>query len=129
MGRRLSWQQLVKELIIFYLPWCFLGLFVGYLPWLLLLATWIQLIWYMYNQLKLSNWLWSNKDRSIPVGMGSWQPIFNGVYRLQRHHRGRRKELSSLVRRFRNGGESLPDAVIVFDGYQESLLLLLFLLM
>lgn len=36
------------------------------------------------------------------------------MYRLQQRQRRKRKELTGLIRRFRNGAESLPDAVVVF---------------
>jgi two-component system phosphate regulon sensor histidine kinase PhoR len=114
MVERLSWKKLVLELVFFYLPWVILGLVFGYLPWFLLVATWIQLIWHFHNQLKMSDWLWKERSLTPPSGSGSWEPLFNGMYRLQQRNRRRRRELATLIRRFRNGAESLPDAVVVF---------------
>lgn len=114
MVERLTWKRLVGELILFYLPWLVLGIIFGYLPWFLLIATWIQLGWHFHNQLKMSNWLWKDRSLTPPSGSGSWEPLFNGIYRLQQRNRRRRKELTTLIRRFRNGAESLPDAVVVF---------------
>ncbi|WP_305405817.1 phosphate regulon sensor histidine kinase PhoR [Photobacterium leiognathi] len=114
MVERLSWKKLVWELILFYLPWIILGMIFGHLPWFLLAATWIQLIWHFHNQLKMSDWLWKDRNLTPPSGSGSWEPLFNGMYRLQQRNRRRRKELTTLIRRFRNGAESLPDAVVVF---------------
>ena len=111
---RLTWKKLVGELILFYLPWLILGVIFGYLPWFLLVASWIQLGWHFHNQLKMSNWLWKDRSLAPPSGSGSWEPLFNGIYRLQQRNRRRRKELTTLIRRFRNGAESLPDAVVVF---------------
>ncbi|WP_305423078.1 phosphate regulon sensor histidine kinase PhoR [Photobacterium leiognathi] len=114
MVERLSWKKLVWELILFYLPWIILGMIFVHLPWFLLAATWIQLIWHFHNQLKMSDWLWKDRSLTPPSGSGSWEPLFNGMYRLQQRNRRRRKELTTLIRRFRNGAESLPDAVVVF---------------
>ncbi|MGF1725120.1 phosphate regulon sensor histidine kinase PhoR [Photobacterium nomapromontoriensis] len=114
MVERLSWKKLVLELMFFYLPWIALGMIFGYMPWFLLVATWIQLIWHFHNQLKMSNWLWKERSLMPPSGSGSWEPLFNGIYRLQQRNRRRRKELATLIRRFRSGAESLPDAVVVF---------------
>ncbi|WIG80722.1 phosphate regulon sensor histidine kinase PhoR [Photobacterium damselae] len=114
MVERLSWKKLVWELVLFYLPWIVLGMIFGYLPWFLLIATWIQLIWHFHNQLKMSNWLWNERSLTPPTSTGSWEPLFNGIYRLQQRNRRRRRELATLIRRFRNGAESLPDAVVVF---------------
>ena len=114
MIERLSLKKLVLELAFFYLPWVILGLIFGHLSWLLLIASWIQLLWHLYNQYRLSNWLWNDRRLSPPSSSGSWEPLFDGLYRLQQRHRRRYRELTTLIRRFRNGAEALPDAVVVF---------------
>ncbi|MFV0576951.1 MAG: phosphate regulon sensor histidine kinase PhoR [Vibrio sp.] len=114
MVERLTWKKLAWSLAFFYLPWIILGWIFGYMSWLLLAATVLQLLWQLYNQVRLSHWLWDEKRLSPPSGTGSWELIFNGIYRLQQKQRQRRKELGNLIRRFRNGAEALPDAVVVF---------------
>ncbi len=84
------------------------------MPWLLLAATALQLVWHLHNQVRLSSWLWDEKRLTPPSGSGNWESLFNGLYRLQQRQRRKRKELTNLIRRFRNGAESLPDAVVVF---------------
>ena len=116
MVERLTWKKLAKELVFFYTPWVIVGWIFGYMPWLLLAATVLQLIWHLHNQMRLSAWLWDEKRLTPPSGTGHWEFLFNGIYRLQQRHRSKRKELSGLIRRFRNGAESLPDAVVVFRG-------------
>ena len=54
------------------------------------------------------------KRLTPPSGSGNWESLFNGIYRLQQRQTQKRKELTNLIRRFRNGAESLPDAVVVF---------------
>nr|WP_086937659.1 phosphate regulon sensor histidine kinase PhoR [Thaumasiovibrio occultus] len=114
MVERLSWKKLAWELAFFYLPWIGLGFVFGHMPWFLLAATWIQLLWHYYNQLKMSDWLWKERSLTPPSGSGSWEPLFNGIYRLQVRNRRRRKELATLIRRFRSGAEAMPDALVVF---------------
>lgn len=114
MIERLTWKKLAKSLFFFYTPWVLIGWIFGYMGWLLFSATALLLAWQFHNQLRLSEWLWDEKRLSPPTGNGSWEPLFNGIYRLQQKQRRRRKELGSLIRRFRNGAESLPDAVVVF---------------
>ncbi|WP_341662368.1 phosphate regulon sensor histidine kinase PhoR [Vibrio sp.] len=116
MVERLTWKKLAKELVFFYTPWVIVGWIFGYMSWLLLAATILQLVWHLHNQMRLSAWLWDEKRLTPPSGTGHWEFLFNGIYRLQQRHRSKRKELSSLIRRFRNGAESLPDAVVVFRG-------------
>ncbi|EJO9911152.1 phosphate regulon sensor histidine kinase PhoR [Vibrio parahaemolyticus] len=114
MVERLTWKKLAWELAFFYTPWVIVGWIFGYMPWLLLAATALQLVWHLHNQVRLSSWLWDEKRLTPPSGSGHWESLFNGLYRLQQRQRRKRKELTNLIRRFRNGAESLPDAVVVF---------------
>ena len=114
MVEKLTWKKLAWELAFFYAPWVLVGWIFGYLPWLLLAATVLQLAWHLHNQMRLSAWLWDEKRLTPPSGSGNWESLFNGIYRMQQRQRRKRKELTNLIRRFRNGAESLPDAVVVF---------------
>ncbi|MDN3680150.1 phosphate regulon sensor histidine kinase PhoR [Vibrio tapetis subsp. quintayensis] len=114
MVERLTWKKLVWSLAFFYAPWVVVGWIFGYMPWLLLIATALQLVWQLHNQVRLSTWLWDDKRLTPPAGTSQWEPLFNGIYRIQQRQRKKRKELTNLIRRFRNGAESLPDAVVVF---------------
>ncbi|MEZ8428826.1 phosphate regulon sensor histidine kinase PhoR [Vibrio cyclitrophicus] len=116
MVEKLTWKKLAWELAFFYAPWILVGWIFGYLPWLLLAATVLQLGWHLHNQMRLSAWLWDEKRLTPPSGSGNWESLFNGIYRMQQRQRRKRKELTNLIRRFRNGAESLPDAVVVFRG-------------
>ncbi|WP_141117553.1 phosphate regulon sensor protein PhoR, partial [Escherichia coli] len=46
-----------------------------------------------------------------PPGRGSWEPLLYGLHQLQLRNKKRRRELGNLIKRFRSGAESLPDAV------------------
>ncbi len=48
-----------------------------------------------------------------PSGRWSWEPLFYGLYQMQLRNRRRRRELALLIKRFRSGAESLPDAVVI----------------
>ncbi|MFT6268253.1 MAG: two-component system phosphate regulon sensor histidine kinase PhoR [Alphaproteobacteria bacterium] len=50
-----------------------------------------------------------------PSAPGIWHHIYEGIYYLQRRNRTKRKNLGELVKRFREGSEALPDAVVVID--------------
>lgn len=90
-----------------------LGLIFGYLPWFLLASALAALVWNFYNQLKLSHWLWIDRSMTPPPGRWSWEPLFYGLYQMQQRNRRRRRELALLIKRFRSGAESLPDAVVM----------------
>ncbi|OTA21382.1 two-component histidine kinase SenX3 [Xenorhabdus beddingii] len=113
MLERLSWKKLVSGLVLFCLPAVILSLFVGHLAWLLVIALFLALVWHSYNLLKLSYWLWLDRSTLPPMGYGGWEPIFYGIYQMQQRNRKRRRELALLIKRFRSGAESLPDAIVM----------------
>lgn len=114
MVEQLTWKKLAWKLAFFYLPSLIIGGMFGYLMYGLLITTVLLLLWNLHHQVRLSAWLWDEKRLTPPTGSGSWANLFNGLYRVQQRQRTKRKELSSLIRRFRNGAEALPDAVVVF---------------
>jgi len=110
---RLSWKRLVMELVLCCLPAVILGLIFGHLPWFLLLAVTGLLVWHFWNLLRLSWWLWVDRSMTPPPGRGSWDPLLYGLHQMQLRNKKRRKELGNLIKRFRSGAESLPDAVVL----------------
>ena len=64
---------------------------------------------------RLTKWLWESRAMSPPNAPGIWRHIYDGIYFLQRRNRTKRKTLGDLVKRFREGSEALPDAVVVID--------------
>ena len=116
MLERLSWKALVWGLFLFCLPAFVLSLFIGHLPWLLVVSLLSALIWHAYNLMKLSKWLWLDRSVLPPEGKGGWEPIFYGIRQTQQRNRKRRRELGDLIKRFRSGAESLPDAVVMITN-------------
>jgi len=101
------------ELVLCCLPAVILGLIFGHLPWFLLLAVTGLLVWHFWNLLRLSWWLWVDRSMTPPPGRGSWDPLLYGLHQMQLRNKKRRKELGNLIKRFRSGAESLPDAVVL----------------
>ena len=106
------------QLLLYYGAFAALGLTFDALTFGLLVATVVHLLWHSRFQRKLAIWLWRDRSLIPPQGKGSWEAIFNGLYRLQLRQRRRRRELARLIRRFRQGAEALPDAAVVIgqDG-------------
>jgi len=110
---RLSWKRLCFELILCCIPALILGTIFGHLPWFLLAAVTGLLVWHFWNLLRLSWWLWVDRSMTPPPGSGSWEPLLYGLHQMQMRNKKRRRELGSLIKRFRSGAESLPDAVVL----------------
>jgi two-component system phosphate regulon sensor histidine kinase PhoR len=87
--------------------------FFGYLPWFLLAAVTGLLAWHFWNLMRLSWWLWVDKSMTPPPGTGSWEPLLYGLHQMQMRNKKRRRELGNLIKRFRSGAESLPDALVM----------------
>ena len=100
---------------MFLLPFLMVGLLLGRVLESLILALTIALLWQYYHLYKMVDWLWFKRDAYPPRAKGIWADIFDGIYHQQRKHRKKRNELSLLIRRFRLGAESLPDAAVVFN--------------
>ncbi|HAF51921.1 MAG TPA: two-component system sensor histidine kinase PhoR, partial [Leclercia adecarboxylata] len=113
MLERLSWKRLCFELVLCCIPALILGAVFGYLPWFLLAAITGLLIWHFWNLLRLSWWLWVDRSMTPPPGSGSWEPLLYGLHQMQMRNKKRRRELGNLIKRFRSGAESLPDAVVL----------------
>ncbi len=113
MLERLSWKRLALELLLCCLPALVLGMVFGYLPWFLLAAVTGLLVWHFWNLLRLSWWLWVDRSMTPPPGRGSWEPLLYGLNQMQLRNKKRRRELGGLIKRFRSGAESLPDAVVL----------------
>lgn len=69
-----------------------------------------------WNLFKLNQWLWYSKKITPPTARGILGNIYDGIYYSQRRARNKRKQLGVLIRRFREGSEALPDAVVVVDA-------------
>ncbi|MFT5235914.1 MAG: two-component system phosphate regulon sensor histidine kinase PhoR [Shewanella sp.] len=111
-----SGYRLLSRLITYLILCFFLGLLLGEVVWVLLIGA-ISLLFWHYRQLsRLNFWLWRDRRLTPPNGKGSWEGVFNGIYRLQGKNRKRVSQLAFLLGRFRQGAEALPDAAVVLDA-------------
>lgn len=115
MNQAISVWQILSLLLWLYLPFAVIGFFLDLVLEVSLLFC-VGIIAYNYRQLlKLSHWLWNQRGIYPPQSHGLWSSVFEGIYGQQRRYSKKRNELSALVRRFRTGAESMPDAVVLFD--------------
>ncbi|MGL5906969.1 MAG: phosphate regulon sensor histidine kinase PhoR [Shewanella sp.] len=92
------------------------GLLIGQPLWVLVIALLCLVIWHYQQLARLNFWLWRDRKLTPPQGSGSWEGVFNGIYRLQGKNRRRVSQLAALLARFRQGAEALPDAAVVLDS-------------
>ncbi|TMO77979.1 two-component system sensor histidine kinase PhoR [Pseudoalteromonas sp. S3785] len=116
MYRVINKQALIKRLFIYFLPLLLIGVLVGAPFLLLFLGTSSLLVWHYHQLYRLSDWLLNQRSFNPPEGEGAWEQVFEGIYHLQHRNRKKRNELADLIRRFRDGAEAVPDAVVVLQS-------------
>ena len=115
MYRAVNKQALAKRLLIYFLPLLLVGVLIGAPFLLLFLGAFSLLVWHYHQLYRLSDWLLNQRSFNPPEGEGAWEQVFEGIYHLQHRNRKKRNELADLIRRFRDGAEAVPDAVIVLQ--------------
>ncbi|MDT0583140.1 phosphate regulon sensor histidine kinase PhoR [Brumicola blandensis] len=110
-----SWTKSLLRLCLYIALIVLLGIYVGDVVLVLLIAAVTLLIFNYLHLYKLTKWLWESRKMSPPSAPGVWEHVYEGIYYLQRRNRNKRKNLGELVKRFREGSEALPDAVVVVD--------------
>lgn len=116
MPHSYSGYRLFTRLAVFLLLCLLLGLLVGEPLWFLTFGLLGLVLWHYRQLVRLNFWLWRDRKLTPPQGRGSWEGIFNGIFRLQGKNRRRVGQLAALLARFRQGAEALPDAAVVLDS-------------
>ncbi len=111
----LSRRKIVSQLVAIAAVSLLLGWIFGLALEFLLVCCVLLIGWHYKHLFLLDKWLWRDRKLSPPAGDGSWQQVLDGIYYRQRKSRKKNKELRGLVRRFRDGAEALPDAIIVLN--------------
>lgn len=110
-----SWSRTLLRFGLYLSVTLIVGLIIGQVTLTLLIAALLILVSNYVRLYRLTKWLWQSRTISPPKASGIWQHIYDGVYSLQRRNRTKHKNLGGLVKRFREGTEALPDAVVVLD--------------
>lgn len=109
----LSKRKIAGKVFLLFFAALLIGLLIGQVFLCLLLTSFGLLFWHYKQIFLLDKWLWRDKKLSPPRGDGTWQQLFDGIYYRHRKARKKNKELRALIRRFRDGAEALPDALVV----------------
>ena len=113
MRQLLSKRKVYTKLFLFFCFIALVGLISNSLLLSLLIFTVALLLWHYHHLFLMDKWLWRDRKLSPPISEGIWGHLFEGIYYLQRRDRRKRRELRNVVRRFRDGAEALPEAVVV----------------
>lgn len=73
------------------------------------------LLFHLRNLQRLRRWLLDPTADSIPESIGTWEQIFNRLYRMVRAQSKNQRMLSAALDRFVSAGEAMPEGVVVLD--------------
>ena len=116
MRQLLSKRKVYTRLFLLYCFIALVGLISNSVVLSLLIFTVAMLLWHYHHLFLMDKWLWRDRKLSPPISDGIWGHLFEGIYYIQRRDRRKRRELRNIVRRFRDGAEALPDAVVVLNA-------------
>ena len=111
-----SWSSEVWRLAALLFAGLIVGLIAGNLAIVLLLIVSAYLAWHLSNLYRLGQWLQGKRNGIPEVVDGAWSDIYYHLYRLQQRNRRRKKRLATMVNRFRESTNALPDAAVVLSA-------------
>ena len=88
------------------------GWIFGHLSIFVLLGAVAYIGWHLANLFKLLHWLTRGRSLYPPEASGIWGAVFHQIHRLQQRNRKRKQLLATLLQRFRQSAEALPDAAV-----------------
>lgn len=65
--------------------------------------------------LKLLRWIRSPDQAALPDGFGVWSDVFTGLYRRETRNQRMQRHLETVIRRFEEASDALPDAAVLAD--------------
>jgi len=110
-----SWSKTLLRVGLYVIALFILGIILEQVLLVMLIGFGLLVVSNYFHLYRLSKWLWQSRSLTPPSAPGIWHHVYEGIYYLQRRNRSKRKNLGELIKRFREGSEALPDAVVVID--------------
>jgi two-component system phosphate regulon sensor histidine kinase PhoR len=83
-----------------------------------LLGLSVYIGWNLYQLNKLNIWL-SKPSKQTPEAFGVWDDIYYQLYHLYKRQRKARKNLTTILGRFKKSTQALPYATIILNPFNE----------
>lgn len=110
-----SWSGTLFRFGLFLFAAAIIGGVFGQVLLSLIIALAFTVVMNYFHLYKLAKWLWQSRNMNPPEASGIWGHIYEGIYYVHRRNRIKRKKLRKIVKRFREGSEALPDAVVIIN--------------
>ncbi|WP_194757125.1 phosphate regulon sensor histidine kinase PhoR [Aliidiomarina indica] len=115
MERHYTLYRIFKRLLLWVLPFAFVGWITGHFWLSISLSLACALLWNYLFLHRLNMWLWQSRTMLPPHAPGMWSDIYDGIYRTLRRAQIKRRQLAVLLQRFRQAAEAMPDASMVLQ--------------
>jgi len=113
------WRKEITKLLLLIIIAAIVSLFIGNLPLLIISILLFALIQQAILIRRLERWLSEGAGGKIPKGSGIWEDIYYHFYRLRNSNKKRKKQLSKMLKQFRQSTDVLPDAAVVLGKDHE----------
>jgi two-component system phosphate regulon sensor histidine kinase PhoR len=83
-------------------------------------ALGLYVAWHLRQMYLVERWLMGGSSISqAPSCSGIWDQLVHHIYRQQQRNRQRKKRLTSILNRFHQSTEAMPDAAVVLGDHHE----------
>jgi two-component system phosphate regulon sensor histidine kinase PhoR len=113
------WRREISLLLVGGLGLSALGVWLGFLPYLLFVMVSAYLGWHISNIYRLNSWLSNPKNILPPDAPGIWGDVYYNIYRRQLQVRKHKRKLKRALKRFNKSTACLPDATILLGKNGE----------
>ncbi|MFG1496980.1 phosphate regulon sensor histidine kinase PhoR [Saccharospirillum sp. HFRX-1] len=104
-----------RNLLLFFAAVATVGFLLGYPLRALLVASLGCLLWQLFQQGRLIQWLRNGARSEPPDAGGLWGMVFDHFYSVQRDHRQQVRHLQNVISRIQTSTQALRDGVIQLD--------------
>ncbi|MCH8503337.1 MAG: phosphate regulon sensor histidine kinase PhoR [Ectothiorhodospiraceae bacterium] len=113
------WPAVISRLLATIVGSGAIGWLLGSITLGMLAGTLCYLAWNLSNQARLERWLREGRKLEPPASRGLWGDIFNGIHRLQKRQRKRRKRLTRILQGVRETINAMPDGAVILRDNGE----------
>lgn len=114
-----SWLEEVWRLCLVLLAGMLVGLVLGQVWGVTLLALILYVLRHLYNIQRLINWLNAPESGGMPHQFGIWGEVYALISRRFSEHVQRQHRLKTLLEQFQISAAALPDAVVALGSSDE----------
>lgn len=115
MLKHYFWQRIVLEVVLTLIVAIIIGAITEHFWLCMTLALLFLLACYIYQLQRLTHWIWRQNHVYPSSGFGALNILFYGLHKRQKRQRSKQQELANIIKRFRYGAESIPDALLLIE--------------